>query len=564
MNNKKSIVYLLVGIAAVVIIHLYLSFGGGVKLRVRDTALDRSMLNADRIVIEREGGNFVELKKNDGEWHILAPYKSKASQAAVARILDALTLYKVKTSYSEKELASIGKRRSDYGLDKPKVKIYVSRGSKGEGVSLGARTPTGDGVFAAVDGDKTTYILDSCVIDFIDVKSDDLRLRSLADRGADPVVMFDIKRAQGGLMRFAKVNGQWVLRSEREGGSDIPASNARIDEFLNSLLKAEAKGFVWPVGALNEQSVVTAPLLAGYGLDPESGVTITIRDKIRAPNQIVLGKEAGSGLVYALVQDSAAVVRVDGHLKDLALASDFSDSRLFPYEASRVSRIAFTDGDIDYHLARNSDGGWVMDSPVAAPASPVEVTRLLDRILSVTADDRSEHGVLVSLSTNAPAERVSRSALFTDLSPAVLRSREMARFNPSDVHRIVSSAAGGTHKASVVYDKDRRSWIIETPKSGATVRTDAVEAILKELNPLTAESIVTLKATAGDLAKFGLEKPACTISVDFFKEDSLRRNIFIGERTATGYYATMGAAFDAVFLLSDEAVSHLTAPLTGE
>ena len=95
-------------------------------------------------------------------------------------------------------------------------------------------------------------------------------------------------------------------------------------------------------------------------------------------------------------------------------------------------------------------------------------------------------------------------------------------------------------------------------------RQKAVADILGALESLEAVSIVSLKATESELKEFGLEKPRYTVSVDFFKENSLRRNIFVGERTETGYYATMGAAFDAVFILSHENVARITSPLVAK
>lgn len=564
MNNKKNIMYLLAGIFALVAAHLYLSFGRGVKLTMRDTPLDRSMLQADAITIEKAGRPPVELRKTDAGWVVSEPFSAGAEEGAVARILDSLALYKIRETFTEKELSKFGKRRADFALANPRIKVGVSRGEVRRRVSLGRKTPAGDGVFAAIEGDDMTYVLDPRVLEYVDIPSDSLRLKSLAVREPMPVTMFDVKRPHGVFMRLQKRDRGWVHCADTDSGRDLPASSARIEEFLSLLEKSSAKTFVWPVGASNEPSVATAPLLAGYGLDSESGTAITIRDKGRPPCQIVFGKEAENGLVYALVQNAGAVVTVDGALKDLALGSDFSDTRLFPYEPARVSRIALKEDGVDYLLARDSDGRWVMDSPVAAPADAGEVGRLLNGILSATAAERDPGGFTVSLSTNMPSESISRSVLAPGFSFSSLRSREIAKFNPSEIRRIVSSVDGGEAVASVVFDRDMRGWIAENSKTGSIVRQDAVGAVLDELKSLDAVAIVTLKATEAELAKFGLSKPAYTVSVDFFNEGSFRRNLFIGGRTSTGYYATMGAAFDAVFILSDEAVSRLTSPLLGQ
>jgi hypothetical protein len=258
------------------------------------------------------------------------------------------------------------------------------------------------------------------------------------------------------------------------------------------------------------------------------------------------------------------VVTVDGRLKDLAVKSDFSDLRVFPFDAAGVVRLSVTDDDVEYLLAKKPDGEWIIDSPVSAQADGKEVQKLIERILAATFDDRDANGITVSVSTNVPAERLSPSVLPEDFSFARLRSREISAFDPSDIKRIVSCTDDSPDGSSVVFDKDKRAWIVENSESGTSVRQKAVADILGALESLEAVSIVSLKATESELKEFGLEKPRYTVSVDFFKENSLRRNIFVGERTEAGYYATMGAAFDAVFILSHENVARITSPLVAK
>lgn len=564
MNNRRNIIYMIVGIVVLVLLHIYLSLGGASNLTKRETVLDKKMLAADAISIERSGGQRVELKKMDDGWSILSPYSADADESAVEKMLDFLVACKIgeRNTYTEKELAKCNLRRSDLGLDNPAVKVRVSKGGASETVLVGNRVSTTNEVYAVIGDDSCVYLLDSRILGLVDVPSETFRSRKLIVRESLPIAMFDIKRPDGRLLRMRKSDGQWMCCGDSVTGRYEPASNLRIDEFLACLDKSGAEDFVWPVGAAGEPSLVTVPMLAGYGLDTEGGVAITVRDKGLPPNQVVLGNDAGDGLVYALVQNAKAIVRVDRRLKDLAISKDFSDSRIFPYEASRVSRISFFDGGVDYRLAKTGEGKWIMDSPVSANADEEGVKKLLERILAATTNDRDSDGITVSLSTNSPAEKISRSVLLSDFSPAMLRSREIARFDTSDIRRIVSGSEGAV--SSVICDRDKQVWVSDSSSAGSVVRQEAVDGILSKLKSLNAQSIVTLKATEGELKLFGLDKPFCTISIDFFKENSLRRNIFIGERTEQGYYATMGASFDAVFILSFADVTLLTSPLTTE
>lgn len=564
MSNRNTIFCLLAGIVLAVAAHIYISYGGGGKLAPRTAVLNRAMLQADRIAVERPGRDAVELRRTDSGWRMVEPYAAEAAQAGVSRMLDSLVLLKIVETYSDKYLLKAGRRRSDFGLANPSVKITVSKGSESVRVVLGDMVPGGEGVFAAVEGDGTMYVLDRRVLEFSDVGPDGFRSREIVKRRTGEIEMFSIKCAGGAMMNFVRSDGRWMCRADRNASADTPASGVKIEEFLSALVKSEARSFVWPVGASNEPQVATAPLLAGYGLDSENGIALTIHDRGLNPVRMVLGNEAEGGLVYALVQDSSAVVTVDGRLKDLAVKSDFSDLRVFPFDAAGVVRLSVTDDDVEYLLAKKPDGEWIIDSPVSAQADGKEVQKLIERILAATVDDRDANGITVSVSTNAPAERLSPSVLPEDFSFARLRSREISAFDPSDIRRIVSCTDDSPDGSSVVFDKDKRAWIVENSESGTSVRQKAVADILGALESLEAVSIVSLKATESELKEFGLDKPRYTVSVDFFKENSLRRNIFVGERTEAGYYATMGAAFDAVFILSHENVARITAPLVAK
>ena len=561
MSNRNIIYNLLLGIVLVVAAHLYISYGRGDKLTPQDTILDRTMLEADNIIIEKSGRLSIELRKTDLSWSIVKPYIAEASEETVLKILDSLVLQKIEETYTDKFLYKLGKRRVDFGLLNPRVKIHISKGSKKISIAIGDKVPNGEGVFAFIEGDSMIYVLGRSVLDLTDVTSDEFRMRKIIKCRADLVDMIDIKRANNPVVNFAKTNGRWFYRVDSAGTIDTLASSVKIDEFLLALARAEAKSFVWPIGVTNETVVVTAPLLAGYGLDPENGTTVTIYNKGLALSRIVLGKEAENGLVYALVQDSSAVVMVDGYLKDMATKKDFSDPRIFPFNINSISRVAVTSGGVDYILAKNSNSEWVLDSPIVARADSKEIESFLDKVLAATDVDRDKNGVSISLSTNMPVEKVSPAILPSGFSFANFRSCEILRLNPGDIRRIVSKDDSSESESSIVFDRDKRSWIVESSSNGTIARQDAIADMLSVIQSLNAVSIVTLKANEGELRAFGLEKPRYTISLDFFKEDALRRNLFIGERTSTGYYATMGATFDAVFILSDEDVSRITSLL---
>ena len=389
-------------------------------------------------------------------------------------------------------------------------------------------------------------------------------MKSICPGGVDSVDSFDLKRGKGQFLRFVKDGKGWRKASLDGADAGDAASSVRIRELLSAIGAAQAKAFFWPVGASNEPASATAPLLASYGLDSESAVTVTLHSRGGADRQVAFGKEASDGLVYALVQNSGAVVSVPGALKDLAGGADFTDSRLFPFDVAQVSRVSIADGAVNYLLAKDAaTGEWRLDAPVAAPADKAAAESFVTHLASLKFSDRDPEGLVVSLATNTPPVAVSRTAALAGHSLVDLRSRRILKVAPTDVKRIESTSADAEKPAVVVFDKDLRAWVVEASGRPGVPAAPAIDAALAALNPLEAEKVVTLKASVADLRRYGLEKPQTTIAVDSEGAGSLRRNILIGGKAQGGYFATVGSS-DAVFIISNSVARRLMASIVAE
>ncbi len=562
MKNGRTIAWLLLALFATAAAHVLLYYKGDLSraLVQRRTLLDLPAESVSRLDVERRTGPGSVLVRTSS-WRLVEPYSAIVDEKTVLKLLDALSATDIEEGTGEQELLRLGRTREDFGLGEPQVKVSVSGGSATAVISFGTVTPGGDGYYAAVDGEAAVYVVPSNVYAAVDLPPEGFRRKSLFPVGVESAVAFDVKRGSGSFMRFAKEGDIWRMKHPQ----DAPASSARIRGFLAGVMSAEASSFVWPTGAVGEPSEATASLLAGYGLDPESAVTVTVRCADGLDRQVSFGKEAGSGAVYALAQNAGAVVKVDAALKDAALAetSNFMDMRLFPLDEQSVSRISVTDGDATYLLARGEDGSWLLDAPVAAATDAASVSRLLGRILSLKTTDVATNGVAISITTNVPPVTVARSAALGGFRLEDLRSREILRVDPAAARRVVVTRGQGGRPTSVVYDKDRRAWNVELSEKTGTVSVPAVEGVLAALNPLRAEWIVKLKVSASDLRGYGLDAPKLVVAVDQGKDDAVRRNILVGGEAQGGRYATLGAA-DAVFVISTDLVDRLAAPIVAE
>ena len=561
MRNAKSIIILLTIIAVAAALDYFVYFGKGPSSTSKRTTLVDFQSEAASVRIERVGSPTVVLDRGLGGWRLTDPFASGADEQAVMKLVDVLTQTPVVEVISDSELLKLGRTRADFSLEEPVLTVTLTGMDKSVcRFMFGSATPTQDGVYASVEGIDAVFILGKPAFSFVDVRPDDLRQRSLLPLGGAWVTSFEIKREGIPLLEFLRTGEGWNVGSEK-------ASSQKITEFIDDLTTASAVSFIWPVGSSNETDHVTSSLLAGYGLDPDSAVTVTLNDINGKSRRLSFGKEADDGNVYALVQNGNAIVTVPSKLRDFARQDPvmFTDSRLFPVEARSVNGFSVSSDGSLYSLVRDKDGKWGLESPVVAPADQEASDALLSLILSLSpADVVKENGVAVSVLTNmskvlVPRERILGKRTFEDL-----RSREMLKIDAPLVKRIVSTVGGKTPKtASVVYDRERRQWNLDTEADGVAVNVKGVESVLSVINPLAAVRIEKLAVVAADLDDYGLDTPFLTVAIDQDSDETIRRNILIGKKTRGGRFATIGSS-DAIFVISDATVSRLSASIVGK
>ena len=217
-------------------------------------------------------------------------------------------------------------------------------------------------------------------------------------------------------------------------------------------------------------------------------------------------------------------------------------------------------------LARDSNSVWRIEAPVVAPADQTKVVEFMERLLRLRQSDVSDEGragderVLVSVSTtvtNRPGLAVSAELLGGKAALADLRSKTLLALDPATVRRLSVRAESGV-ETSVRLNAERGAWDLvrgEGSTDARRVNDGAVKALLSALARVEATGVETLAATADDLRRCGLDKPAFVLAVD------VRQNVLIGGTApGGGRYATVGGA-DAVFVISRRTAADFTAPL---
>ena len=557
MNSRRLIFRLCIAVAVLGLLHLALLF----KNNEKSLLARRSVLVTDipdrwsAITIDHGGTNQIKMAKGR-YWRLEKPCAASVDESVVMQMCDALTVEPLEDSMSDAELSRLGRSRGDFSLDPPELTVTLDGRGKKTVVGFGKLIPSGKSVYASVSGVNAVFVVPTNVLAAVNRTAGDFRRRTLFVAGPDEVTSFSVKYDTGSLMNFIRDGEVWTA-------DDRHVSAKNVKRLLESVMGAAAVDFIWPVGAADESTGASSALLAGYGLDAESAVTVSMKCLDGVDRWIAFGKPAKEGLVYAFVQNGGAVVTVDSALKDLVMAEKSAGTRIFPQEFSAVSSFTVRDGAASYSVARCEAGAWKLDSPVSAPANSVAAETILSRILALTATDAAGGDLRVEVSPGRESVNVSRFRVLGDFRFEDLRSREIVKIDPLLVNRLVFSRSGGQVPVSVVYDRDSQTWKVERSPVDGTVDAGAVNKLVAALNPLMALSVVKLNVSDSELREYGLERPYASLAVDQRRDDAVRRNILFGNKVEGGRYATLGAS-DAVFIISDEVFSALSADLIVE
>ena len=574
MSNRRAMLFFVVGILILGGLLLWL------ELRVRQAApatregvlCEFPPERVDACFVRCNGQDEVELARGeDGTWRIVRPFAVTADAAAVACLVDALTLVPVADMRSEEELLELDETLSDFGIGLASFTVSLGAGPRRIGVVFGNVSPSGAEVYAHVEGVRSVYALPRDVFDRIPRAADDFRERGVLACPRDEISGLDIRVPDKPTMRLMRTGGGWSILST----AAVPADDAAISTLVDCLAAAQVVAFEIPSRGhpVVPSGGIRADDLVPYGLD--AGLSVTVRGAADYTEQIVFGRSAGTNLVWALVRNGTAVVSVDAALAERCRADGASlrDTRVFPFaEGETVQSVSFTAGPAVYVLAQDSNSVWRIEAPVVAPADQSKVAEFMERLLRLRQNDVSDEGragderVLVNVSTtvtNRPGLAVSVELLGGRAAFADLRSKTLLAIDPATVRRLSVRSDSGVETA-VRFNADRGAWDLvrgEGVVDARRVNDEAVKALLSALAHVEATGVETLAATADDLRRCGLDKPAFVLAVDVDAADAVRQNVLIGGTApGGGRYATVGGA-DVIFVISRRTAADFTTPL---
>ncbi|HTK76898.1 MAG TPA: DUF4340 domain-containing protein [Gemmataceae bacterium] len=521
---------------------------------LRDAKLFRFRpADAQRLEIVQAGGKIVLTKQKDessqiDRWKLVEPIQADAEQTKVTELLDKLA-----------DLQGTGPDVIDnadaktYNLaaeDGPRLTVTVTEEIPAAEGEKKKETRTLTLRIGKPEPDKNKVYVKAADIARIDAVGDDFlklfdrpvlayRGRRVLDVPAAKVASIAVQRAGEGFT-LTQADGSWKLTAP----VTTPADAGKAGTLAADLGRLEAVEYVNDAPKPED--------LTKYGLDkPAISATVTFNDPAQPAKTIQLGQaREGKPEAYAKLTDAPGVFAVRQAVKEAVDQSSlaFRPLQLWSAGPATVKEIDVERPTGKYKLSR-ADSGWKLSGPFEANASPTFVQPLVDALatpraeryeahkaddvtkygfdkpeltltVAVTGDDKSKT-LVVGRPTAADvksrfAKLADSDAVFVVPEPLVqaadkpaldLLDRRLITLDPQQVTKLQGSGTG-----EWALQKEGDAWRVASLTPPATADKVVTEAALRPWANLNAQKFVAYGPQV-DLAKYGLDKPAATVTV---------------------------------------------------
>jgi len=312
--------------------------------------------SVNEIDITRTEGK-ISLRKEAGQWRLVAPVEDRASPEAVDRLLMAARFMEVRDRQPGRDPEKI----QEATLVPPRLRIEL-RGEENETIEIGAGTALPQEVFARVDGQHGVLRVADTIVELANAAPETFRDPRLTEFTSDDIEKFTVRRADGE-MTVRRERGRWVIDKPVRA----PADTQAVREFLDPLLGLRIVSF----GAATEASAATLPAQeAAISLTPRGGGDdLALR---------VMGAEAPSAeKLAAIFKPRGGDIVVDGMASSLFnLSPEQLRERSLGYvDADTVDRIRLESDGKTVTLQREGDD-WVGDTD-GTKRSAAEIEKLI-------------------------------------------------------------------------------------------------------------------------------------------------------------------------------------------
>jgi len=294
------------------------------------TKVDLKKKGADEMVLSRD---------SSGKWQMTAPQPLAVDQPVVSGMLATLSSLSSDRLVEEKA-SDIGQ----YGLAAPALETDVTaKDNKTYKLLIGDTTPTGNTVYAKLDGDPRVFTIASYERNSIDKGVNDLRDKRLLTIDQDKISQLELEAKKQDIV-FGRNKSEWQIIKPKPQRAD----GSKVDDLVRTLVDARMD----LSGAEQDPKKIAAAFasatpLATAKVTGESG---TQELQVRKNKEDYYAKSSVVSGVYKVASSMGTGLDKD--------PEDFRNKKLFDFGFDDPNKVEVHDGDKAYFLTRSAEDWW--------------------------------------------------------------------------------------------------------------------------------------------------------------------------------------------------------------
>jgi Domain of unknown function (DUF4340) len=589
MNWKTTVVLAAIALGAFVYLRFFELKQPGTEEARRQA---QNVVNFDRDKIDAivilNGDEKTELRRRDHRWRLETPIKDQADSSLIDNLLRDLENWQKEGTISAKEIDADKSKLTEYGLNKPKLRLKLIGQDKPPPILFGKDAALEGKMYVRFEDSKETYLAGQSIKKEIDKKPEEFRDRKLTDLIAAQVSRVILK-TPAGEMELQKKGDHWeIFKPLRAPGDDqkigdliAQVTASRIQQFV-----ADDHGDLHAYGLAEPRGAITL-----FTQEDKQGQLLQIGGVPEKEKNQIYVRFAPRGFVYTLPKKIEEILNTK--------PDDLRDRHLVRIDTNILDRITIDAPGKSKTVLARKDENWTIASRNNAPANSGEVRRFIDtlqnervtKFVEDVASNLPKYGLdkpqlqltFSSFASENTAEtkageepfatvtfgRVDGDNVYARLADdpfvvAVRRSlldqipidplqwQELSifKFKPEQIHRLSVS----TDKELALERDENNQW--RWLKGSGQINQTNVQSLLNTLSNLRA-----VRWAGPTVAQQGFEQPQLAITFTTFPDDKVSHKLLIGSPAGNGTWFARTEEREGTFIIRDSDLNALKLPL---
>ena len=324
-----------------------------------------------RIDVRKKGAQELVLARNSsGKWQMTAPQPLGVDQPVVSGMV--ATLSSLSSDRLVEEKAS---NLSQYGLVEPALETdLTAKDNKTYKLLIGDGTPTGNAVYAKLDGDPRVFTIASYARNSLDKSVNDVRDKRLLTLDQDKISQVELLAKKQDIV-FGRNKNEWQIIKPKPQRAD----GSKVDELVRTLVDArmDLSGTDQDAKKVASAFASAAPV-ATAKVTGESGIQEL---QVRKNKDDYYAQSSAVNGIYKVASSVGSGLDKE--------PEDFRNKKLFDFGFDDPNKIEIHDGAKAYFLTRSGEDWW-NGSSKKMDASGVQ--SLIDNLRDLSATKFVETG----------------------------------------------------------------------------------------------------------------------------------------------------------------------------